>query len=103
MKKTETKLCINHTETIGDFNYAFTAALLRKLKGTDVHVFPVAGSSDEGYILPITSSVIAYLCERTKFPLHVVEGVSSPYVNYGKLGALIAHTEEFLAIFEVKK
>lgn len=103
MEKTEPKLCINRTETIGDFNYAFTAALLKKLKGLKQsdQLYGRKVHDERAYTSNMVVSVIGYLVERTKFPQSVIN-VNGDMVNPVRLETLIAHTEEFLAIFEIK-
>ena len=103
------KLCINPTETICDFNYAFTAALLKKLKRLKQSRQLCNNVKDMkcefGNVTNITASVIGYLMEVTKFPQPVIttNKVGSVYVCFKLLESLIEHTEEFLAIFKIEE
>jgi len=97
------QICINAEETITGFNYAFTAALLQKLK----KLYPQIG--EEGYegsdgasrITDMAASVISYLSQQTNFRMQELDGVQGgSYVKYNDLCDLITHTEEFLNIFK---
>lgn len=110
--KTNPKLCINPTGTIVGFNYAFTKALLQKLKKLNadrkVSKNKRKKHDDSGEVTDIVSSIVGYLSGQTGFPHPVIhpsgEWDSGPrMVSFKALNDLIAHAEEFLAIFETKE
>ncbi|KKU42423.1 MAG: hypothetical protein UY31_C0020G0011 [Candidatus Wolfebacteria bacterium GW2011_GWE1_48_7] len=100
------QLCISPEETITGFNYAFTAALLQKLKGLSASN-RVWESPDDGHhacVTDMAASVISYLSKQTSFQPHDLDGIQGgSRIIRENLEGLIEHTEEFLSIFETSR
>lgn len=103
-QKLKPSLCLSPDETITGFNYAFTSALLRKLKELNLSNRLYQESSEKNGVGPITdtaASVISYLSQQVNFRLTKLDGVpGGAQIKHSDLCDLIAHAEEFLAIFE---
>ncbi len=100
MPKQEFKLLLRE-DVITGFSFSFTSALLKKLKELEKEnrIFVASDMPDncKHALIPIAFSIMHYLVEQTMYESGVTQNIEKKYPK-----DLIAHVEEFLAIFVEK-